>query len=269
MDKKLPFVLALAIVLACFAIIAGCTNPSTGLPPSENPKDYFPMAPGNQWDYKIQIYENTPLFYQETSWPMGSEKSIGYSRRGIYYKAEPGETYELSLKVKGSAPKQGPFQIAKGVELEVLKDSLHIFDDDVTGIFWAPFEDRFLVNQVVTYSPNSISAPHNPWGGWGQEDGHSLRIIFFAEKPGVAISTGTNTDSTLFDSVDYNVPGYQGAPCLHFIREVKADENPSELGKFFTEDMWYANGKGLIRLEQKIEGKTSMVWTLEKFTPNS
>lgn len=280
MDKNLPFLLAFAVILVCFTIMTGCiTDPNTntslslsdtGLPPSENPRDYFPMDAGNQWDYKVQIYGDYPLLYQETSWPVNSEKALVYSTRGIYYQANDDKTHELSFRVKGIVPEQGPFRIAKGVELEILKDSLQIFgDDDVTGVYWVPFEDRFMINLVTTYSPHSMGAPYNSWGGWGQEDGHSRRIVFFASEPGTGIRAGDSSDSTLFTGIDYNAPGYQGSACLHFLRQVEADEEPSQLGKSFTEDMWYAKGKGLVLLEQKIEGKTSMTWTLEKFYPKS
>ena len=79
-------------------------------------------------------------------------------------------------------------------------------------------------------------------------------------------------DVLIFVGVDTNVPGYQGLNCLHFTRQVSAKEisggeNPDYLDKGFAEDTWFAKDKGLVRFEQKIDGQTSMVWTLEKFIP--
>jgi hypothetical protein len=31
----------------------------------------------------------------------------------------------------------------------------------------------------------------------------------------------------------------------------------------FREDLWFAQGKGLVRLVQTVNGETSMVWTLD------
>jgi len=41
------------------------------------------------------------------------------------------------------------------------------------------------------------------------------------------------------------------------------DETGYTLNKDFTEDTWFAKGIGLVRLEQKVEGKSSMTWILK------
>jgi hypothetical protein len=53
---------------------------------------------------------------------------------------------------------------------------------------------------------------------------------------------------------------------LHFVREVKAREEPDELSGAFSEDTWFVEGKGLVRLVQKRQGKVAMTWILEKFS---
>jgi len=72
------------------------------------------------------------------------------------------------------------------------------------------------------------------------------------------------------------VESCQGAPCLHFVRTVKGGkmdprvpDTPESryLGNGFTEDTWFSKGKGLIALEQKVNGKTSMTWILKRFSP--
>jgi hypothetical protein len=46
----------------------GLSLSDTGLPPSENPRDYFPMDAGNQWNYKVKFTEIIPCI---TKKPLG------------------------------------------------------------------------------------------------------------------------------------------------------------------------------------------------------
>ncbi len=73
------------------------------------------------------------------------------------------------------------------------------------------------------------------------------------------------TDKLLFEGPDVNVESYAGQALLHYIRRVEGangEQSESELDRAFAEEMWYAKGKGLVHLVQKIRGKTSMTWTL-------
>lgn len=100
-----------------------------------------------------------------------------------------------------------------------------------------------------------------------------MQIMFFAERPKIQVGIGKDPiDTLLFEGVE----SCQGTPCLHFIRTVKGGEmdprvpdTPESryLGSGFTEDTWFAKGKGLIGLEQKVNGKTSMTWILKQFSP--
>jgi hypothetical protein len=256
-------------------LITGCNqnnSTGTGLPPSENPKDYFPMSPGTEWHYKITAGDAEPLSYRTTDWPL-NEKVLAYSTRGLIYSAKPGKTYDLVIKVVEAAQEQGPLRLSGGVKLEAVKDDLNIFDgNDCTGIFWAPYGNdgngRYMVDQVTTYSPDSAGSPTGSWGGWGQKDGYSLRVIFFADKPGTEIGLAEDPDSLMFEGTDSSLPECKDYVCLKFVRYVKESDTTGEkssLDKAFTETSWFAKNKGMVRLEQKIDGQTSMTWTLEKF----
>ncbi len=74
------------------------------------------------------------------------------------------------------------------------------------------------------------------------------------------------SDKLLFKGIEKRVAFTKAAPLLHFIRSVdgniKDRGERSYLDSAFTEDLWFAKGKGLVRLERKVEGQTSMVWTL-------
>ena len=96
------------------------------------------------------------------------------------------------------------------------------------------------------------------------DDGFAQQLLFFEQKPGVSIGFGDKPVDTLtYVGVEQSAPGYTSGPILHFRREVKdSDKKESVLDSGFTEDMWFAQGKGLVVLEQKVDGKTSMVWTL-------
>jgi ligand-binding sensor domain-containing protein len=54
------------------------------------------------------------------------------------------------------------------------------------------------------------------------------------------------------------------------VRQVESSKNKeeealSDLDQAFTEHLWFAKNKGLVRLEQRREGKTAMVWKLTQF----
>ena len=132
-------------------------------------------------------------------------------------------------------------------------------------MFAASTSGRFMAHEVVTLDPSSAGAPRrNQWGTWGSEDGFTMKIYFFGASPGTQISLG-ETDSLLFNGIA-QVPG-QSKKGLHFTRKVRApkDADGSILSKAFTEDVWFVKGKGLVRLQQKVEGVVSMTWTLESF----
>jgi hypothetical protein len=261
----LSFLLALAV--------SGChgDKETEAETPSGKPADYFPTSPGTRWTYEITIGETEPLNCQVVTWPMG-EISASYVTRGLFLpllEEQPPETFRLVLSVKGAAPKQGPLEYPNGVELTIEEDELGIFED-VDRLFWAITggrSGRFMVTEVATYPPTTPGAPTGAWGAWGTEDGYAMRVFFFADEPGIGVGMGEEPIERLY------FIGLDG-PHLHFEREVAASEieegkDPSvldKLDKAFTEETWFEKGKGLVRLEQKVEGKTSMVWKLVEFS---
>lgn len=243
---------------------------STPIPPpvKGEPSDYFPTGVGAKWVYEIEVGEVDPLYYRETVWPVGEEDAWVYSTRGRFFLADGlQKTFMLEMKVKGVAAKQGLLEYPIGVELEIEKDELGIFEG-AKKVFWAVIPSQFMAHEVVTYPSDMLGAPTSTWGAWGQEDGFSVRLVFFAEKPGVAISMGEEPkDKLLFVGVETHLPRYEGESLLYFLRTVEPAESeegeaPSYLDNEFTEDTWFAKGKGLVRLEQRVNGETSMVWTL-------
>lgn len=262
MKEKSLFFSVLFIII--FVIFFGCSQTSSSDSPENlgSPADYFPMETGCKWEYEIIIGEVEPLQYRITHWPLG-EKNVTYATRSrflpLLYDKKNNRKYNLSFIVKGKVNNAGPYAW-NPVELKIEKDDLGVFEG-AEKVFFVRTEDYSLVMAVSLYSPNSPGAPAGSWGNWGQENGYSEKIVFFAEAPMIAKSI-TDSDSLLFLGKESGK--------LHYVRQVLAQEkNKGEISGLdagFTEDMWYSKGKGLERLEQKINGKTSMTWKLINFS---
>lgn len=249
--------------------------------PAGEPADFFPTATGTYWRYEIEVSgQVTPLRYAEVSWPLGS-RAVTYATRGVLYPTDrldeglqQGEqrTFALEMRVKGPATEQGPLRYPQGVELAIDRDDLGVFSGS-RQVFWAVGSSgRYMVNLVATYPPDSPGAPTGPFGTWGQEDGSAIRLIFFGDKPGIQISLVDSPDQLLFEGLE--AADGEEIECLTFLRTVEASEDmagpqTTPLDKGFTEQMWFARGKGLVRLVQRVDGVQTMTWTLTKFTPGT
>lgn len=235
------------------------------------PPDYFPTAIGTTWKYKITLGEAEPLNHRNISWPMDEEGGVMVESRGRFFpvvKDSTIKTFNLTISVKAPAPTQGPLKYPLSVELTVEEDELGIFEYS-KQIFWAiAAYSKYEVMEVITYSAEECpSAPTGGlWGGWDQEDGYSMRMFFFGEKPGIQIGLGKEpNDKLLFVGLEGNK--------LHFIRTVDASKRESDvdreaslLDKGFIEETWFEKGKGLVRLVQEQDGKIAMTWELVSFT---
>lgn len=241
------------------------------VPSKESFKMFFPTSTGTQWTYRVQVTgEIRPLRYQEVTWSKGGH-GVTHAIRGYvsFYAPPKNEIYQLKIRVKGPAASQGPFAYPAGVELEIVKDELSIFQNH-ERVFWAISESgRFLVLEVVEFAPGSLpGAPSSSEA----DKGHSSKLFMFSDKPMIEIGEGKDPAETLtFLDVTDQAPQNAGVPCVHYVRKVKpaerkAGSDPSNLDQGFSEDMWFAKGKGLVRLEQRIGKKTSMVWQLVSFS---
>jgi len=254
MTKRFYSVLSIFSIVLAAVILAPLIASAQ---PAGSPADYFPTKTGQRWEYNITLGISEPIQFRLTSWPMG-EKVMNMVSRSRFRVAMDKNRQKFPLKlitrVKGPVEKAGPYKWAP-VELAIEKDDLGVYED-AKKVFLIHTADYALALQVVTCPADGPGAPRGGWGGWGQEDGYSSQLMFFASRPGIQKSS-IDDDALLF-------VGFDG-PYLRFRRTVKSHDesrDPSILDAGFTEDMWYAKGKGLVKLEQKVNGKISMTWKL-------
>ncbi|MCD4685936.1 MAG: hypothetical protein K8S97_08370 [Anaerolineae bacterium] len=223
--------------------------------------NFLPAEVGSQWTYKIEIGDMAPLRYDEVIWPIGDTAVVSRASglfSGLFVGAATADVFWLTLQVKGTATQQGPFEYDNGVELEILRDDLGVFED-AEQVFWtiSPGEYQARVMEIVTYP--AYLAPDD----LAQEDGFSARLILLDCLPGVyqeGLVWGEESTDILHSLVhDIQFPQYEGTTVLHFQRVVEYEG----FWGGFTEDTWFAEGIGLIRLEQRVDGVISMIWTLE------
>ncbi len=248
----------------------------TPLASSEEALDYFPSAPGTEWVYEIIDRTSkpyAPLSVDQITWPMGEQFCRITGRGLLFSRTQESGPYTLAIRVAGIAARQGRLQFPKAIVLKIIRDDLGIFRD-AREIFWAfiPDDKMHSVQQIITYLPNASGAP-----GHQREDGYLYRMAFFVGKPGIAQSASppeqpaeTVVERLLFLGMDTAPAEAGGQPCLHFLRIVDAnsdfsDHEPSYLDKGFVEELWYAKDRGLVRLEQRIDGEISMIWALAKY----
>lgn len=268
-------------------------------------EDYFPSNVGVTWTYEITVGDTEPIHYGTILWPLGN-RSIGVEDKGRFEHVANGKgrkRFKLVVRSKASAMKQGPLQYPKGVELEVVQDGLGVFENTKRVFLAINSAERFMAELIITYDPND---PMSTWrrlpdGATGGKvgDGFSRRLLFFGAQPGTALAMGKeHADMLYFVGSDASVEGYAGQALLHFKRIVKGttdeltgllsqpqnenalnamrsmkgttgvDPDVIYFSRGFEDDMWYAKGKGLVRLVQKVGEKTSMTWKLIALSKN-
>jgi len=271
-------------LLAAFLIVvllaAGCTQTSNA--PSFEPtsqgytkvpfsvKNYYSPVTGVELVYKIKLTGVDPMIHYYYLWPNGENVDI-YEKNGRLLPPAKSDDCFLIIKIKSveKSPKNllqyeqtmRDFfkKFTDFIQLEIVRDDLDVFEhrgEESKEVFWARTYDEndpysLIINQIVFYPPEARIP---------SEDRFSVRTIFTDSKA-PAEEIEKTADILTLVGVE-KLPGYGELPCIHFLRIVK-ERDKSKIGKAFTEDTWYAPGVGLVRLEQKVEGKTSMIWELQ------
>jgi hypothetical protein len=239
--------------------------------PAGDPQEYFPIAMGTTWTYDITIGPGEPLSYQTRKWPMGDHAMV-QSVRGRYWGAmkhlEEGKTTSLKLKLRvAGRTTDCPMATANAVKLDVVQDDLGIFED-AEAVYFTRISDESDCEWVLVtvYSMNGIGAPTGSWGAPSSTDnGFSSRMIFFGDGFGIRITMDGEDaeDHLLCVGLER---GARNVELVRFTRTVDArsdsDAEREVLNRGFTEDTWYQRGRGLVRLEQTIDGQRTMTWEL-------
>lgn len=233
--------------------------------PSELPAEFFPTSVGTQWEYAIEVFGD-PLHYCQIQWP-ARDGAVTVATRGRFAAVMHNRSrrnYQLVIRITGTATVQGPLTYPSGVELTVDKDELGFYGHH-KHVFWAVNSQGFRVIEVVGYSPTHGSAPRmGAWGSWGSGgEGYSLRPLFFADRPGIAIGLGQDSPERLVClGIDPSMSSHVGGTTLQFVREVKAADQAGELSSGFEEHTWFKSGTGLVELRQSVAGQETMRWRL-------
>lgn len=249
--------------------------------------DFFPIEIGTRWAYKIDVGDIMPLEYRETVWSVGGGWRGYRERRQLQGADKRKKAYSLQFRIKGDVAPQERIRldIPTGVkilrELIVEKDDLRIFGG-AEQVFWEVLPGALApVTELRIFDPSNGPAgvPVGPTGVPVNSTGYERKRMLFYFSDNSPLPTVVwekpEREKLIKHGIETNVPGFEGTECLHFQKEMEAfkggsDELPEgrsdELSKGWTEDMWFAKGRGLVRLIQRIDGKTAMAWNLDKFS---
>lgn len=278
----------IAVLMPVMLVSSRCNEAKTNQPssadnaprlPPGDPQEYFPYAPGTEWVYQITTSQTEPLEYRELEWPL--DTWVVYAERDRF----PGlisnpsaRGFLLKIKVERPAAQQGRLRYPDGVELAIETDDLGVFEN-CDHVFWAiDRANKFSVFEVATYPPSSPEARRDLGSRdtSGQQDGYFQRPFFIFNYPGSSMGRLTGSGEQTNETLTFvGAESYQGTQFLHFQWEVTSSTPPpgvppgadaDYLNSAITEDAWFGRGEGLARLEQKVAGTTSMVWSLSQFS---
>ena len=228
--------------------------------------DYFPLNPGKTLSYEIEMGYVEPIAYEENVWRTNNASATTSTRRdfmGIGTNI-PRKIFLLELKLNEPEKSRAKTQHSAEVEVLVKKDELGVYKN-AKQIFWSIDRDNLVCRETVVNSPDESIAPEGI-----SANGISERVLLFQGKAGAKIgrsgSIKNSHDTITFNGLE-NLPGLN-TPALHFTRRVEigfADSTDKKeytlyIHKQFEEHSYFVKGKGLVYLEQRIEGIPSMIW---------
>lgn len=238
---------------------------------------YFPTQLGSRWAYTIETFSpHDPLSFRNLVWPVAEDEHTGeytvksWEVMGRLTPRSPFDnTHELVLSVTQTAnERQGYRGYPKGVLISIEKDELGIFEN-CDEVYWAITEQpRLEINEIRMYSRSTFGAPNDKWQGLAE------RLLLADIPPGKSLGVDGEREVVTFVGRETSDDG----TLLHFRRSVMDRKNPIALVRpeldsilqkefpyaGFDEDMWFAKGKGLVRLEQRVKGTLTMRWILNE-----
>jgi hypothetical protein len=270
----------LIVLFLVSIIVIGCSGSAPLVTPSPtaplgvgNYINYFPMYPGLWWEYSVEFPSSMPegYNYQEVYWQMG-DGFLAYEKLQ-FLRANPSATSpRVVLAITDIVQEQQlPVQYPLSVAIGVTQDDINYFLDTQASFFgFYTLDGVYYVHLLRTYSQFS---PVETLGS--ADEGFSRSFIFYIDLLSVVaaeygddnveyscVSSQNSIDEFCFYGFSDNVPGFQGQQAMHFRRSVGLNGGSSSYDIAYTEDTWFIQNIGLVRLEQRSGDELNMVWTL-------
>jgi len=243
------------IALVGIALAVGCIG-------QKSPSEYFPVSAGMEWSYKINFGSADPRIYTTVVYnPIVRGFVSDELAEWPYEEIIISDTYKKESKCCHLKFKIGRIGSRQVNDQNMLIAELKIVQDDV-GLYRS--KNPLNHSWVMTEGPEGFKAikmaiiPAREFGLITPNMlVNSVQLVFFDPSGNENERSVVEGDSLRLIGRDNNAPECEGSPCMHFQRIVPSIK--------MTEDTWFASGKGLVRLEQKINGEPSMTWILEDF----
>lgn len=277
--KKIPASLICFFTLLFFLLFSQTFQANIGEPNIQETtapakeisvKEFFPLDTGLRLVYKIEkCSTNNPLYSVHVFWTIGQNRGrLVLIRREIEFK--PGQDeYLLILKVKGpNLEEKKSSDYDKVIEVEIERDDIGLYAN-AQKLFWCvKSNSRYKIYEVLYHDPSSTGSEAARGEGYKEQPaGISQQFKIFS---GIPLITYAYIDEEVLYFIGPEM--FENQNCLHYRRivwEVKKDYwgNPIEQNYImtpFTEDLWFAEGKGLVKLVQKVDGKITMTLSLKE-----
>ena len=244
------------IVVAAVLSVLSCGK-------SDDPSDFFPLHEGTRWVYQIQLGEREPVVQQIAHWPIGSgQAQMTLNRRLV---GSPSGTPSLAVHFLEMRVKENRVETDGIAEIDVIRDDLGIFRHAQAIQY---IVDDTTIREHIIFKPQAIWDPRNDFSG--REPGYSDRVILFTAEPNATLTTADRWDSMTFLGLNAHSPSGDTTPTMHFVRMMRPADyglmpESARLSERVKEETWYQSGRGLVRLEQRVDGVLSMVWELKDF----
>jgi hypothetical protein len=243
--------------------------------------DFFPIEPGMEWTYQIEIEDIEPLQYILASCSSMEERETFDWRQTFLGPSQDRSKRSFLLRIRADGPVAResipPYYADQTeidvMELEIVTDELGIFEN-AKKVFWVTYHvekaNMSVVDELVLYDTAFDAQVCSS----GLRDGFSVRPVFYTAgvdteiKPDLfGIQSQQHFQFLGFTENSQEPP----IPYLHFRRETRESDMPlppekAYLGKSFIEDILFDRGRGMIELQQQVNGQKSMHWTLIQFT---
>lgn len=231
-----------------------------------NVVDYFPMEPGMRWTYDVECPTGARTLQWNLAWPAGG----GQVFIKKYDATSSGGTGELIYRVREvGVPPAGEYNPTyhSGVLVDVESDTLGLYmniDTDVSGlpvflqpsqIYWTRSQEQAPdIVEVQLFELGATPEGALP-GSQPRQNVHLLCSPYLESVEDIASQV-----RLYVVGYDTEVPGYEGEHCLHYSRRYGSEDYV-----LFSEDLWFAKGVGLVRVEQTTYEEITLIQSLRSF----